>query len=130
MIRSSYRFDRQEEQALTEFRKTLLGGLNSNDFVSKQVFYESKDGTKVPMFIVHMKDFKQDGTAPAIQYGYVSCAPFLFVSTVPGREEEEEELSLYGLWCYIGRLLHQHLTLLLPLLHELRRTLWRRPRRP
>ncbi|PLW39357.1 hypothetical protein PCASD_05015 [Puccinia coronata f. sp. avenae] len=75
-----YRFDRQEEQALTEFRKTLLGGLNSNDFVSKQVFYESKDGTKVPMFIVHMKDFKQDGTAPAIQYGYggfsISISPF------------------------------------------------------
>jgi len=75
-----YRFDRSEDQALIEYRKTLLGGLNSSDFVSKQVFYQSKDGTKVPMFIVHMKDFKQDGTAPAIQYGYggfsISLSPF------------------------------------------------------
>lgn len=75
-----YRFDRPEGQELVEFRKTLLGGLNSNDFVSKQVFYESKDGTRVPMFIVHLKDFKQDGTAPAIQYGYggfsISISPF------------------------------------------------------
>lgn len=77
---------------MTEYRKTLLGGLNSNDFVSKQVFYESKDGTKVPMFIVHMKDFKQDGTAPAIQYGYVS---FIFASL---------SLSLFlSLWSYSTR---------------------------
>ncbi|WAR60676.1 hypothetical protein PtB15_9B615 [Puccinia triticina] len=65
---------------LVEFRKTQISGLNSDDFVSKQVFYKSKDGTKVPMFIVHRKDFKQDGTAPAIQNGYggysVSMSPF------------------------------------------------------
>ncbi|WAQ91880.1 hypothetical protein PtA15_15A272 [Puccinia triticina] len=75
-----YRFDRPEDQALAEFRKTLIPGLDSNDFVSKQVFYESKDGTKVPMFIVHMKDFKQDGSAPALQYGYggfsINISPF------------------------------------------------------
>ncbi|KAA1076251.1 hypothetical protein PGT21_036362 [Puccinia graminis f. sp. tritici] len=75
-----YRFDRQEDQELVEFRKTLIPGFNSNDFVSKQVFYESKDGTKVPMFIVHKKDFQQDGTAPALQYGYggfsISISPY------------------------------------------------------
>lgn len=53
------------------FRVTQLGGLNPDDFISKQVFYTSKDGTRVPMFITHHKDFKQDGTAPALQYGYV-----------------------------------------------------------
>lgn len=75
-----YRFDRPEGQQLTEFRRTVLGELNPDDFVSKQVFYESKDGTRVPMFIVHQKNFKQDGTAPAIQYGYggfsISLSPF------------------------------------------------------
>ncbi|KAI7938203.1 hypothetical protein MJO28_015123 [Puccinia striiformis f. sp. tritici] len=75
-----YRFDRPEGEELTVFRKTLIEGLNSNDFISKQVFYESKDGTKIPMFIVHKKDFKQDGSAPAIQYGYggfsISISPF------------------------------------------------------
>lgn len=38
------------------------------DLVS-QVWYESKDGTKVPMFIVRHKTTNFDGTAPAIQYG-------------------------------------------------------------
>ncbi|OAV90084.1 hypothetical protein PTTG_07951 [Puccinia triticina 1-1 BBBD Race 1] len=75
-----YRFDSQEDPELVEFSKTAMSGLNSDDFVSKQVFYRSKDGTKVPMFIVHRKDFKQDGTAPAIQYGYggysFSVTPF------------------------------------------------------
>ncbi|OAV86379.1 hypothetical protein PTTG_10029 [Puccinia triticina 1-1 BBBD Race 1] len=65
-----YRFEPQEDQTLVQFSNTPIPSLNPDDFVSKQVFYESKDGTKVPMFIVHKKDFKQDGTAPAIQYGY------------------------------------------------------------
>jgi prolyl oligopeptidase PreP (S9A serine peptidase family) len=34
-----------------------------------QVWYEGKDGTKVPMFIVRHKSTEFDGTAPAIQYG-------------------------------------------------------------
>ena len=39
-------------------------------FETRQVFYASKDGTKVPMFITHKKGLKLDGTTPTILYGY------------------------------------------------------------
>ena len=51
------------------FRKTILKGLSADEFQTEQVWYTSKDGTRVPMFIVKHKDTKLDGTAPAIQYG-------------------------------------------------------------
>lgn len=40
------------------------------DFESTQVIYKSKDGTEVPMFIVHKKGIKRDGTNPTLLYGY------------------------------------------------------------
>jgi len=40
------------------------------DFISEQVFYTSKDGTKVPMIITHHKDMTLDGSHPTILYGY------------------------------------------------------------
>ena len=43
---------------------------NSDNFESKQVFYTSKDGTKVPMIITHKKGLKVDGNNPTILYGY------------------------------------------------------------
>ena len=43
---------------------------NSNEYESKQVFYTSKDGTKVPMTITYKKTTKLDGSAPTLLYGY------------------------------------------------------------
>ena len=43
---------------------------DSDNFVSTQVFYTSKDGTKVPMIITHKKGLKLDGSNPTILYGY------------------------------------------------------------
>jgi prolyl oligopeptidase len=44
--------------------------MNPEDFVVKQVFYTSKDGTRVPMFISHRKDVVPDGNTPTMLYGY------------------------------------------------------------
>ncbi|MDI6767682.1 MAG: prolyl oligopeptidase family serine peptidase, partial [Bacteroidota bacterium] len=51
------------------FRKTEID-FPSDDYTTKQVFYKSKDGTRIPMFITHRKDIKLDGTNPTLLYGY------------------------------------------------------------
>ena len=42
----------------------------SDDYVSKQVFYTSKDGTKIPMIITYKKGTKLNGKNPTMLYGY------------------------------------------------------------
>jgi prolyl oligopeptidase len=51
------------------FHKTEVK-FNPEDYEVKQVFYSSKDGTRVPMFIVHKKGLKLNGKNPAYLYGY------------------------------------------------------------
>tara|TARA_A100001015_G_C15037592_1_gene737332 strand:- start:583 stop:2685 length:2103 start_codon:yes stop_codon:yes gene_type:complete len=42
----------------------------SEEYISKQIFYKSKDGTRVPMTITHKKDLVLNGKNPTILYGY------------------------------------------------------------
>jgi prolyl oligopeptidase len=44
--------------------------IDSSPYVEEQVWYESKDGTKVPMFLVHRRDIVQDGRNPTLLSGY------------------------------------------------------------
>ena len=43
---------------------------NSDDYQTKQVFYQSKDGTKVPMIITYKKGLQLNGNNPTLLYGY------------------------------------------------------------
>lgn len=45
-------------------------GFNPDDFVTRQIFYHSKDGTRVPMFITYKKGLDLNGNNPTILYGY------------------------------------------------------------
>ena len=63
-----YRYDMKTGQSEV-FRKSDVK-FNSADYEVKQVFYNSKDGTRVPMFIVHKKGIKMDGTNPTLLYAY------------------------------------------------------------
>lgn len=50
--------------------KSLPAKFDAKDIVVEQKFAESKDGTKVPYFLVYKKGLVFDGTAPTLQYGY------------------------------------------------------------
>ena len=63
-----YRYDVETGKS-TVFRQPKVD-LNPANFETKQVFYSSKDGTKVPMFITYKKGLKLDGNNPTYLYGY------------------------------------------------------------
>jgi prolyl oligopeptidase len=53
----------------TVFRRPQVG-IDPDDYVTEQVFYHSKDGTRVPMFIVRRKDVQPSPDTPCLLYGY------------------------------------------------------------
>ncbi|APG63593.1 S9 family peptidase [Sphingorhabdus lutea] len=63
-----YRFDTASNETQL-FAKPDLA-FNPADYMTSQVFYPSKDGTKIPMFIVHKKDLDLSQGAPTLLYGY------------------------------------------------------------
>jgi len=63
-----YRYDIQTGKS--EVFKNSTPNAKIDDFETEQFFYTSKDGTKVPMFLVHKKGIKLDGSHPALLYAY------------------------------------------------------------
>jgi prolyl oligopeptidase len=63
-----YKYDIASGQSEV-FRKPEVK-FNPEDYITEQVFYPSKDGTKIPMFIVYKKGTDRNGTNPTILTGY------------------------------------------------------------
>ncbi|MEH2314441.1 MAG: prolyl oligopeptidase family serine peptidase [Nostoc sp.] len=63
-----YRYDMITGKS-TIFRQSEVD-FNPDNYETKQVFYDSKDGTRVPMFITHKKGIKLDGNNPTYLYAY------------------------------------------------------------
>ncbi|HLK61763.1 MAG TPA: prolyl oligopeptidase family serine peptidase [Chthonomonadaceae bacterium] len=64
-----YRYDLASHKT-TLFRAPEIPNFKSDDYQTVQVFYPSKDGTKIPMFLVHRKEMKREGANPTLLYGY------------------------------------------------------------
>ncbi|MBK8948391.1 MAG: S9 family peptidase [Flavobacteriales bacterium] len=65
---SIYKYDYATGTSEVWFRPELK--FDPAQFVTEQVFYPSKDGTKVPMFIVHRKGVEKNGSNPTLLYAY------------------------------------------------------------
>jgi prolyl oligopeptidase len=63
-----YKYDIKSNKS-TVFKQPKVK-FNPAGYETKQVFYQSKDGAKVPMFIVHKKGLKLDGNNPTLLYAY------------------------------------------------------------
>ncbi|GAB4147573.1 MAG: prolyl oligopeptidase family serine peptidase [Planctomycetaceae bacterium] len=85
---SIYRYDMITGKS-TLFRQPKVK-FQPNDYTVKQVFYKSKDGTRVPMFIAHKKGLKLNGRNPTLLYGYggfnISLTPGFSISRLTWME--------------------------------------------
>ncbi len=75
---SIYRYDIAAKRS-TGFLVSEVPGFDASNYETRQVFFNSKDGTRVPMFLVHRKGVTLDGTNPTLMYAYGGFN----ISTVP-----------------------------------------------
>lgn len=80
-----YRYDMdRNESTLYSAPKVKF---KQDDYVSEQVFFQSKDGTRIPMFLTYKKGMKRDGKNPVFLYGYggfnISLPPSFSAMRIP-----------------------------------------------
>lgn len=84
-----YKFDPQTAEY--EVYKKPAIDFDADAYESKQVFYNSKDGTKIPMIITYKKGLKLDGKNPTILYGYggfnISLTPSFSITNAVWMEQ-------------------------------------------
>jgi prolyl oligopeptidase len=64
-----YKYDISTKKS-SVFRTVDIPGFNPADYETREIFYNSKDGTRVPLFITNKKGIKLDGSNPTVLYGY------------------------------------------------------------
>lgn len=82
---SSFKYNVESGESVVHWKPEI--DFNPDDYESNQVFYTSKDGTKIPMIITHKKGLELNGKNPTILYGYggfdISLTPsFSIANTV------------------------------------------------
>ena len=86
---SIYKYD--IEKGVSELYRKPNIDFNPEAYQSKQVFFSSKDGTKVPMIITHKKGLERNGKNPTILYGYggfnVSLTPSFSIANAVWMEQ-------------------------------------------
>lgn len=63
-----YRYDLETGSSETVFQPEV--DVDADRYTVRQVFYESLDGTEIPLFVVHRKGLERDGSNPTYLYGY------------------------------------------------------------
>jgi len=58
------------ETGISTLYRETEAGINTDDYTTEQLFFASKDGTKVPIFLSYKKGLKKDGNLPVKLYGY------------------------------------------------------------
>jgi len=86
---SSYKFNPKDGTYKLYWKPAI--SFNSDNYESKQVFYTSKDGTKVPMIITYKKGLELNGKNPTILYGYggfnISLTPSFSIANAVWMEQ-------------------------------------------
>ncbi len=67
-----YDYDMATRQRVLRKRQEIPSGHNPADYVTTRIMARAPDGAEVPVSLLHRKDFKRDGTAPCLLYGYGS----------------------------------------------------------
>lgn len=77
-----YKYDIENNKSEV-YQKSKIG-IKTDDYQTKQVFYRSADGTKIPMFLVYKKGIALDGKNPTLLYGYggfnISLTPYFSIA--------------------------------------------------
>lgn len=84
---STYDYDMNNRERVLLKQEEVLGGFNPEDYETRRDYALASDGTRIPLSIVYKKGFVQDGSRPALLYGYGSYGytqdPFFRVRILP-----------------------------------------------